>query len=354
MNQKPSQELSNQVSGRPGRLTADLKKILPLWGAIIVLSLLAISLLKSYDIRIINSLEYSDANPYRLAEALELEAKKYVLRCREKLAALAQRPAADAPLKGDPDLARAKQLLLKSLELVPEKTQLYAVLAELASMEGDAAGFHLYSGMDRAANRHLEEALQEFDEALAVNPRFVPALEQKATVLISSGALAEAKVVIGQLLAVDLQNSDAFYLRARLAEKEGDIQGVVQALETSVKLDPTNVKAVKLLGDYLVGQNRAQAAIDLLRRTQHHAPRDANLKHRLGLILFDQGQYKDAVNVLKAATEIEKSSAPLYFDLARCYKKLGRDRLARITLEKAIEIDPSFADRLLFPENTTQ
>ncbi len=354
MNQKTPQGLSTQVGGRPGRLAADLKKILPLWGAIILLSLLAISLLKSYDIRIINFLEYSDVSPYRLAEALELEAQKYVLRCREKLAALARHHAADASLKDDPDLARAKQLLLKSLELIPEKTHLYVVLAELASMEGDVAAFHLYSGMDRAANGYPEEALQEFDEALAVNPRFVPALEEKAAVLIASRAMAEAKAVIDQLLGVDPQNSDTFYLRARLAEKEGDIQGVVQALETSVQLDPANIKAVKLLGDYLVGQNRAQAAIDLLRRTQDLAPRDANLRHRLGLILFSQGQYKDALKVLKAANEIEKFSPPLYFDLARCYKKLGQDRLARIALEKAIEIDPSFADRLLFPENTTQ
>ena len=354
MNQKAPQGLSNQVGGRPGRLAADLKKILPLWGVIILFSLLAISLLKSYDIRIINSLEYSDASPFRLAEALELEAQKYVLQCREKFAALARHPAADASLKDDPDLARAKQLLLKSLQLIPDKTHLYIVLAELASMEGDVAAFHLYSGMDRAANGYPEEALQAFDEALAVNPRFVPALEEKAAVLIASSALAEAKAVIDQLLSVDPQNSDAFYLRARLAEKERNMQGVVQALETSVQLDPANIKAVKLLGDYLVGENRAQAAIDLLRRTQDLAPRDANLRHRLGLILFDQGQYKDALMALKAANEIEKFSTSHYFDLARCYKKLGQDRLARIALEKAIEIDPSFADRLLFPENTTE
>lgn len=354
MRPKTSESSPNQVARRQGRLVADLKKILPIWAAIILLSLLAISLLKSYDIRIINALEYSDSNPYRVAEALELEANKYVLRCREKLAALRQGPGAGASLKGDQDLARAKQLLLKSLELVPTKTHLYVVVAELASMEGNEADFHLYSGMDRAAHGYPEEAVQEFDEALAVNARFVPALREKAAVLIASNKLAEAKAVIDRLLAVDPQNSDAFYLRARLAQKEGDVQGVIQALETSVRIEPANVKAVKLLGDYLVGVNRRQDAIDLLRRTEDYAPRDANLKHRLGLMLFDQGRYEDALNVLKSAAEIEKFSAPLYFDLARCYRKLGKDRHARIALDKAVEIDPSFADRLLFPENATQ
>jgi tetratricopeptide (TPR) repeat protein len=337
VNRKTGQVVLNQVKEGKGRLVADLKKILPLWAGIIVLLVVTIYLLRVYDIRIINSLEYSATNPYRLSEVLELEAQKYVLRCRKKLAELRQGTTGSALLKGDPDLERAKQLVLKSLELIPQKPHLYVVLAELASMEGDTGAFHLYSGMDRAANGHPDEAIHEFDEALKANPRFAAALEEKARVLIATGRQPEAKAVIDELLAVNPRNSEAFYLRARLAEKERNIQEVVQALETSVELDPANIKAVKFLGDYLVAENRAQDAIDLLRRSQQYAPRDANLKHRLGLILFDQGRYGDALSVLKAAAKIETSSALLYFDLARCYKKLGQDRLARLMLEKAIE-----------------
>ena len=62
-------------------------------------------------------------------------------------------------------------------------------------------------------------------------------------------------------------------------------------------------------------------------------PHDAMLRFALGNEYFQQGQYAEAIEPLKAAIDIDPEYAFVYIQLAEAYEKSGQIALARQTVE---------------------
>jgi Tfp pilus assembly protein PilF len=62
-------------------------------------------------------------------------------------------------------------------------------------------------------------------------------------------------------------------------------------------------------------------------------PRDAMLRFALGNEFFQQGQYVEAIEPLKAALDLDPEYAFVYIQLAEAYEKSAQITLARQTVE---------------------
>ena len=145
-------------------------------------------------------------------------------------------------------------------------------------------------------------------------------------------------------------DADVLYLKAELALHQKNTKDYRKALEQAVQADPTHLMAAKSFADLLAVEKNYSQSIRVLVQTRAAHPRDANLLHKLGNVYYLNGDLPRAVENLENALRYEKNSAALYFDLARVYEKMGKTSHSSAMLQKAVEIDPAFRNRLLFPE----
>jgi len=334
-------------SSAPG---SPLRKILPFWLAAVAVAAAGIMLLHINSVRIINFIEYPETNPALLAETYRREAEKAYHRAARHFAARKDDPMRAQKLKNDPALKKARQIFLKSLKLKPDVPLIYTYLSDLANFEGDLAAMHYYDGMRALAEGQNIAAIDAFNRSLSVKADFRDALEEKTVALIDSGTLEEAQKSLAHLFELSKPDSRAYFIKALFAARKGKTREYESALEEAIRIDPTNVKAAKRLASLFASRKEYGRAIHLLEQARPSTPLDANLLHRLGQIYLLKGDFPDAAKSLENALKLEKHSAPLYFDLARVYEKLGKKSLSTVMLKKAIEIAPRFKKRILFPD----
>jgi tetratricopeptide (TPR) repeat protein len=326
-------------------LKRDLRRIVPLWLVLVILSAFVVALLRFSSVPLIRKIEYGTANPYTLALVYAEEGKKYYEKSLKKIQQQRREGQLKPVLKDDPDVAHARRVFLHSLSLYAESPDIYGYLADLAGFEGNLADVHYYQGALSAARGEPARALEEFDAALKIDPKKREAVLKKAELLIAANRLDEAE----QLLTPELDNSsEAYYALARVEAQRRNPQKVVELLKRSISLQPGNALAAKMLADFLYAGDDKEGALKVLRDEERFAPLDANLKHRLGRMLYDMQRYDEAAKVLERAEAIAKFSAPLYLDLARTYHRLGKEQLSAIMFEKAVKLDPTLRDKALF------
>ena len=336
-------------------LLPGMKKILPFWCAAMTVALVGILLLHGQSIRLINYIEYPDLNPMILVESYRQEGEKLYQSVNRNYDQLRDDPRRSEKMKNLPDLQKAKNLFLECLNLKPGMKGVYQYLADLATFEGDLSSMYLYQGKRALSENEIEAALEAFDQALILKKDFRPALEMKILTLLQQGKAPQALESFNTLFeqinsSGKVPDAQVFYLKAQIAALQRNDKGYQTDLEEAVHSDPGHVMAGKDLAGLLASKGQYERAIAILQKTISHAPGDAHLLHRLGQISMMKGDYTGARKSLEAAVKLEKHSAPLYFDLARVYEKIGKKSHSTIMLQKAIEIDPKFKNRILFPD----
>ncbi len=338
---------SNNLS----ELTKDLKKILPIWGIIIFLAVVTIVGLKLFNIAIINYIQYPPNNPYLLSRALMEEGIKYYRICLET-AEKQKKSGKTTELKDDQALLRSKNLFLKSLEFHPAHTEIYRYLATLAELEGDKVMTHYYQALVLIHSQppQIDEGLAYLDKALNLNDRQEQVLAKKIEILIEKKALVEAEKLLQHLISVNPMNDRAYYLAGLINSRKLQPQEAIKNASRALELNPQNLDAARLSANLLADQKKLDSAIQVLKRAEEHYPQNANLKHTIGRWLYEQGKYSEAYKYWLKAEKLEKFSAPLYLDLARVTKNLGKERLSSLYLQKALNLDPKLKQKILSGE----
>lgn len=222
------------------------------------------------------------------------------------------------------------------------------------------------------ANRErYREAIKDFDAALAINPRNVTALADRALANISTEDLAAAErdlqaaetldprnavVWRGRALkaetiddlkgarsaytrALDIEPGNAFALdgRARMARALGDPQAALTDLAAIVALDPTKADAYLLRANILRSDGKSEAVAAEAAALVKAAP-DSDYAHVVaGRIYQSLGRRDEALHEFDRALAI-KPAAYIYLNRIESRPKTDRaGRLADMTAASALE-----------------
>jgi len=136
------------------------------------------------------------------------------------------------------------------------------------------------------------------------------------------------------------------YERAQAHVKKCNPKEAIKTLIKALAIDPDYMDAQKELGRlYLEHQTWGKAAAVykyLVEKTND--PVDYS---HLGLASYNAGELEDAANAYQQAVTLDPQRAPRYVSLAQVYRDLKRDQLALISINKALELDPSNIDYLI-------
>jgi tetratricopeptide (TPR) repeat protein len=190
------------------------------------------------------------------------------------------------------DFDTTETLLLKAVEVDPDRLQPYNLLAAL------------YTRQDR-----LEEAKQRLNDVLTRNPKSVG-----------------AATMIGMLLE----------LQGRQAEGEKQYLAVLG-------IDPrAAVASNNLAWLYVAANKKLDDALQLARVAQQMLPDQANVNDTIGWIYYRKNMPEQAIGYLESAAEKQPQEPLHHFHLGMAYVKAGDWTKAKAELNRAFRLKADF------------
>ncbi len=192
-----------------------------------------------------------------------------------------------------------------------------------------------------------DELLSEFQQWYDLNPQkgaaALPVL-QNLLEAKNPEAVAAAEQILKLVQTREPENPDAAYGVAMLRHMTGQKIEAIPLYERALELQPENVIAMNNLA-WILSQEKGEhnKALALADKGISLSPKYTDLIDTRGTIYMSMGQYEKAALDFKQAaeryldTQTEKTSST--FNLAKCYRQLGRIDLSLIESYKARDLD---------------
>ncbi len=205
---------------------------------------------------------------------------------------------------------------------------------------GDAVLISFYRGRVLAVEGDLPAAEAAFTEALATDPKFIPALYFRGHVFVARGNSEAGKKAFREILAINPANTSAYVALAQIAVHEGHAAESTALLNTAVKASPNDAAPRLALAALQISRREfddARATLDALLRI---SPDNAQALAQLGQIQFATRQDDRAVETYRSLAAAYPTSPSTYVLLARALNA-KKDRLAAIdAARRAVELAP--------------
>jgi putative PEP-CTERM system TPR-repeat lipoprotein len=259
-------------------------------------------------------------------------------------------------LDGD-KIDAAETLLQRALVLGPESAETLSLLGETARRRAQP-----------------DQALDYYSRALQHDGRNRTALTGRALQLLDRNDTDKAEADIKALLSASANNPIAHYLRALsqaqrkdpkaalatlqkqqglvnyapavflqsvLQVQEKQLEQAVAGFERYVELQPSDIRARKLLANLYMRRNDTERAVKVLTPALETVPDDLETLSLLGGAYLAQRQYDRATELLGRAAAIDPNNAQVQTRLAAGQLQAGEPASAMKALEQAISLNPS-------------
>lgn len=189
-------------------------------------------------------------------------------------------------------------------------------------------------------NRDWRDSLTLFSTAAVTSPKSVKVRSNLAAELMRRGRHDEAREELQRALAIDPEYHPARVNLAQCLLDEGDVAGAEREIRQVLESRPDDSLALFQLGEVLFRDGRFEEAESVFRGLLPVSPGSGKVHGRLGVVLESRGLWAEAESELIEAVELETSSATLRNDLGLFYSRRGRDDDAIEHLRRAVELAP--------------
>ncbi|PZO04434.1 MAG: hypothetical protein DCF28_05805 [Alphaproteobacteria bacterium] len=197
-------------------------------------------------------------------------------------------------------------------------------------------------GLSFAQDDKFEEALGEYEKALAAMPDNPGLAQQVAGMLLQLQRYDESLAILNApVLARAGQGAETHFLRGAAYESLGRMPEAEAELWAALQLQPNNPTILNYLGYLWVDSGtRVAEGAAMIARAHAAAPNDGNIQDSLGWAQFRQGQYEIAVSTLEDAVAKEPANAEINDHLGDAYWQVGRQREAGFQWNRVLTLDP--------------
>jgi Tfp pilus assembly protein PilF len=136
------------------------------------------------------------------------------------------------------------------------------------------------------------------------------------------------------------ENSQVFYYLGTLQDKMNLKAQMVESMKKVIQIEPDHAQALNFLA-YTWAEKGEQLdlAEDYARKASMKEKEDAFIMDTLGWVLFKRGDYKEAINVLEKAHDMQPQVSIIMEHLGDVYTKLNKNSKARSLFIKAVETE---------------
>lgn len=244
----------------------------------------------------------------------------------------------------DQDVLQADVLLV--LALLREKSFDKALEASAAleeRMPESPIPFNL-TGLAYLAQGNGEAAIERFNKALEVDPKFVTALINLARVDLADGRLDDAESRYRTALEQDHTHLGAMLGLAALAEKRKDMDGLVEWLNKAQDANPSASQPGILLVRYHITHGDYLKALSVGSDLAARFPDKPEVLEMFARAQTLAGEETNAVRTFERLLDLKPSNPQLHYLMGGALWK-NKDYLAAAdAFRKAVELKPGFVD----------
>jgi tetratricopeptide (TPR) repeat protein len=206
------------------------------------------------------------------------------------------------------------------------------------------AEHYLIEGYRYCLHKDYNQAINNLQNALEINPNFVPAYSGLANIYCSY--LDECQKAIPYLqkaLEIDSKYILAYNDMGLVFYRLGQPYQALYYYDKVLKIDPNFALTYRNLGIVYHYLGKYQEAISFFERSIRLDPQDVYAYTGLGAVYVSLKQNYQALNCYKKAIQIDPHNASAYISLGTTYAKIGQTEEALSFLYKAIEVDSAYA-----------
>lgn len=258
-------------------------------------------------------------------------------------------------IKIDREVVMADDLMLKGK--YADAADLYrAVVGKNAKSVPALVGL----GMAYAKQFKLDAASEQFDKALAMDPRNAMAHSGKAMVQFNrlqsssntiiknkEALLKSAEAECKQGLAIDPGMPEAHYTLGMIYKEQGRLDDSVSEFKQATQIDPQYSEAFAGLGVVKLQQGNTADALTAFKEAIALNSGNSTAHYGLGTTYLRQGQLDDAIKELNTSLYQNPNSAPARLSMGQAYSQQGNTVAGIKEFQESIRIKPENPDAYL-------
>ncbi len=197
-----------------------------------------------------------------------------------------------------------------------------------------------------------DEALAQFDRALARDPGHVPSLLERGRLLRRLGKPAEALAPLEAAARRASGNAEVQFELGVARQAQAGPAAALQAYGRAVALAPERADYMRAYATALAQAGRADEALGYLLLARALQPRDPALMDLAAFIYLQLGNIARGVELLRQAVAVAPDEAIYHFRLGQAQMQNKNPEAAIAGLRRAAELRPDFVEAHLELANT--
>ena len=191
-----------------------------------------------------------------------------------------------------------------------------------------------------------EEALQYFEQSLAINPHDIHVLNNYGLTLNVLNRYEEAIIILQQALAINPHDTDALIGYGFALKELKRYDEAITYYEQALAINPQNIHVLNNCGTALQSLKRYEEAIQYLKQALAINPQNIVILKNYGNVLIESGRYNEAIIILQQALAINPRDVRVLYNYGNALYDLTRYEDAITYYKKALAINPQDIDVL--------
>lgn len=215
----------------------------------------------------------------------------------------------------------AVPFLSEAVKLNPQNAVAYAKLGEI----------------DDAHNRR-DQALVNYEKALAIDPEFTSLYLPAGLAYAKSGNTAKTDLYLGKAEAAGIDTSEAKFVQIDALASQKKYPEALAALDKIIRAEPQNGEALYRRASIYDDMDQTDKAIDAYKDAARVNPANSLPWFDLGTIYYNKADYNNAEKAYLEALRIDPTSAQAHANLASVYRQKEKFPEANAEYKKAEEL----------------
>jgi tetratricopeptide (TPR) repeat protein len=203
---------------------------------------------------------------------------------------------------------------------------------------------HNNLGVALTAQDRIDAALEQYLEAVRINPDYADAHNNLGNALRAKGRVAEAIEHYEQALRLNASFPDAHYNLGISLAQTGRLEEAIGQYREALRLKPEYPEAHNNLGNALADAGRFDEAIEHYREALRIEPEFAEAHYNLGIALRQAGRLEEAIEHYRQALGLKPEYAEAHNNLGIALGHTSRFPEAIEHYREALRVRPDFAD----------
>jgi tetratricopeptide (TPR) repeat protein len=190
----------------------------------------------------------------------------------------------------------------------------------------------------------VDEALEQFQKALRINPQYVEARSNLGAALFQKGQVDDAISQYKRSLEISPNYAQAIYNLGLALFQKGQVDDAISQYKRAARINPYYPETHNALGNALLQKGQVDEALEQFQKAVEIKPNYVDARNNLGVVLFKKGRVDDAVAQYKKALEINPDYVNARYNLGSALVQKGQLDQAIAQFQKALNINPNYAD----------